>query len=105
MVLEADDSGDLDEVERGDILLATQWLSGSLYKDSKEAFKVLQKGQSQDRTTSVFLFLLGATGGLQVSVSSLNLFVRDESIRSSLADSCYALDFLPTQSNKPRVHR
>ena len=72
MVLEADDSGDLDEVERGDILLATKWLAGSLYKDSRGAFSVLQKDQAQAGDTNVFLFLLSATGGLQVSTPTLN---------------------------------
>ncbi len=67
MVLEADDSGDLDEVERGDVLLATKWLSGSVYRDRKSSFGVLQKGATQTERTIVFLFLLGATGGLQVS--------------------------------------
>ncbi len=67
MVLEADDSGDLDEVERGDILLASKWMSGSLYRDSKGTFSVLQTGPTQSGRTSVFLFLLGATGSLQVS--------------------------------------
>lgn len=71
MVLEVDDSGDLDEVERGDILLATKWLTGSLYKDSKGTFSILQKDQSQTTDTNVFLFLLAATGGLQVSASTL----------------------------------
>lgn len=70
MVLEVDDSGDLDEVERGDILLATKWLTGSLYKDSKGTFSILQRDQSQPANTNVFLFLLGATGGLQVSAST-----------------------------------
>ncbi len=72
MVLEVDDSGDLDEVERGDILLATKWLSGCLYKNSKGTFSVLQKDQSRTADMDVFLFLLGATGGLQVSASSLD---------------------------------
>lgn len=71
MILEADDSGDLDEVERGDVLLATKWLAGSLYKDSQWAFSVLQKNQAQVRNTNVFLFLLSATGGLQVSACGL----------------------------------
>ncbi len=75
MVLEADDSGDLDEVERGDILLATKWLSGSLYKDSSGFFDILQKGPARAETTSVFLFLLGANGNLQVSASASYLLV------------------------------
>lgn len=72
MILEADDSGDLDEVERGDVLLATKWLAGSLYKDSKGAFSVLQKQKAQLGNTNVFLFLLSATGGLQVSAWRLS---------------------------------
>lgn len=66
MVLEADDSGDLDEVERGDILLATKWLSGSLYKDSSGFFDVLRNGPARTGIPVVLLFLICAKGTLQV---------------------------------------
>lgn len=79
MVLEADDSGDLDEVERGDILLATKWLAGSLYKDTRGAFASLRKDQPQAAHTNVFMFLLGANGGLQVSASTLYCLLREAS--------------------------
>lgn len=55
-VLEVDDSGDLDEVERGDAILAQKWLSGCLYKSET----------TKDKTLA---FLLNAEGGLAVCVS------------------------------------
>lgn len=53
VVLRADDTGDLDEVERGDALLATKWLSGSIHKSSGNNAKHLA-------------YLLSSTGGLHV---------------------------------------
>lgn len=38
LILEADDSGDLDEVERSTILMSTKWSCGSLYKDHSGVF-------------------------------------------------------------------
>lgn len=52
-ILEVDKSGDLDEVERGDAILAQKWLSGSLYKSEATSDKVLA-------------FLLNGDGGLSV---------------------------------------
>lgn len=52
-VLAVDDSGDLDEVERGDAVLAQKWLSGCLYKSETTAEKTLA-------------FLLNGDGGLVV---------------------------------------
>lgn len=70
LLLEADESGDLDEVERGEAILATQWLSGSLYKDSKHSFRVLRKDETETNQTDIFLFLLSGPGSLQVSLPS-----------------------------------
>ena len=38
MVLGADESGDLDEIELGETLQENQWLSGSLYDDANDTF-------------------------------------------------------------------
>lgn len=56
-VLKADDTGDLDEVDRGDAILATKWLSGSIYKSSHDGAKP-------------FAYLLSGTGGLHVGLFS-----------------------------------
>ena len=54
-VLAVDDSGDLDEVERGIAVQEQKWLSGSLYRSAFTDDKV-------------FAFLLDAKGGLNVSL-------------------------------------
>jgi len=53
VVLKAEATGDLDEVERGDALLATQWLSGCVHKPNGD-------------DTSHLVYLLSAKGGLHV---------------------------------------
>lgn len=66
MILEADESGDLDEVERGDDLLTTNWLSGSLYEDADDSFRLGPDDGTEDDTVNVLMFLLSAEGGLYV---------------------------------------
>ena len=70
MVLRADEGGDLDEVERGDDLLTTEWVSGSLYEDSNDVLRLESDEDSED-DGNVLIFLLSATGSLQVSKSRL----------------------------------
>ncbi|KAJ9669033.1 mRNA cleavage and polyadenylation factor subunit [Coniosporium apollinis] len=53
IVLQADDSGDIEEIERGDAILATRWLSGSIYKSPVTDNKAL-------------VCLLSAEGGLHI---------------------------------------
>ena len=66
MILKADESGDLDEVERGDNLLTTKWLSGSLYEDADGCFRLGPDDESEDDIVNVLVFLLSAEGGLYV---------------------------------------
>ncbi|KAI9811358.1 MAG: mRNA cleavage and polyadenylation factor subunit [Pycnora praestabilis] len=68
IVLEADDHGDLDEVERGDALLATKWISGSLYTDQSHAFQaeVQDNKGNKGKDARTLLFLLSAEGGLHI---------------------------------------
>ncbi|SLM34071.1 Cleavage/polyadenylation specificity factor, A subunit, C-terminal [Lasallia pustulata] len=73
MVLKADESGDLDEVERGDDLLTTKWLSGSLYEDADDCFRLGPDEESEDDIVNVLVFLLSAEGGLYIfHLSSLS---------------------------------
>ncbi|KAI9741103.1 MAG: mRNA cleavage and polyadenylation factor subunit [Cirrosporium novae-zelandiae] len=65
IVLEADASGDLDEVDRGDGVLKTKWLSGCLYEDRSGMFIGEMDAGRNDRK-NVLVFLLSAEGGLQV---------------------------------------
>lgn len=53
MVLEADSTGEMEEIERGDALLGSKWLSGCVYKGPVTNDKALA-------------FLLSAEGGLRV---------------------------------------
>lgn len=66
MILKADESGDLDEVERGDDLLTTKWLSGSLYEDSDDSFRLGPDDETEDDVVNVSMFLLSVEGGLYV---------------------------------------
>ena len=54
VILEVTNSGELEELDRGDGVLASQWLSGCLYKPAGEESKVLA-------------VLLTAEGSLRVS--------------------------------------
>ncbi|KAI9835730.1 MAG: hypothetical protein M1819_001908 [Sarea resinae] len=64
VVLEADDSGDLDEVERGDALMSMKWLSGSLYRDRNGAIEM--KSGREKSQGKVLMFLLNTQGGMQI---------------------------------------
>ena len=67
MILRADESGDLDEVEQGEAVLDRKWLSGSLYEDSNDALRLETGDDSEDEAGNVLMFLLSVEGGLQVS--------------------------------------
>ena len=68
LLISSDKHGDLDEIERDDALLATKWISGSLYSDQRSVFNSLPPSKN-DRTNSesTIMFLLSAQGGLHVS--------------------------------------
>lgn len=70
-VLGADESGDLDEIERGRTVLENKWLSGSLYDDANDVFCLeSQDEEEEEEAGSVLLFLLSVAGGLHVRFSS-----------------------------------
>ena len=68
MVLRAEEGGDLDELEQGDLLRTNRWLSGSLYEDSNDTFRLESNESDADEEESgtVLMFLLSDIGGLQV---------------------------------------
>lgn len=68
MILAADESGDLDEVEQGEALLEHRWLSGSLYDDANDAFGLESDDEEDTELGNVLLFLLSRAGGLHVSL-------------------------------------
>jgi len=66
LILAADESGDLDEVEQGDKLRNGKWTSGSLYEDSNDVLRLDFGEDSEEEAGNVLLFLLSTTGGLHV---------------------------------------
>lgn len=71
MVLRADESGDLDEVEQGEAVREDKWVSGSLYEDSNDVLRLETEDDSEDEAGNVLMFLLSGGGGLQVGSESL----------------------------------
>lgn len=67
MVLGADESGDLDEIELGETLQENQWLSGSLYDDANDTFCLEIQDDEEEEFGNVLMFLLTVAGGLYVS--------------------------------------
>ena len=67
MVLKADGTGDLEEVDIPDSMTSTVWISGSLFDDPDDFFCLETDGNSDEESENILLFLLGAQGALQVS--------------------------------------
>lgn len=67
MILKAEESGDLEEIDRGGVLLENRWLSGSLYEDSNDTLRLETEDDSDDEAGNVLMFLLNDEGGLEVS--------------------------------------
>jgi cleavage and polyadenylation specificity factor subunit 1 len=74
MILGCDKDGDIEEIEKGDALLATKWLSGCVFSDLTGAFtgKNWQQSTEGDGMADFLMFLLDAEGGLQVTLNSLS---------------------------------
>jgi cleavage and polyadenylation specificity factor subunit 1 len=70
VVMNCDEDNEIEELEIGDALPATKWLSGSLYGD-KSGFFSTRSGSEQG---SVMMFLLSSDGGLHVSILLLPFF-------------------------------
>lgn len=67
-IAEVNTDDELEEIENPDnILGSTKWVSGCLYADTAGAFG---EGQPEKGTKKIFMFLLSATGSLQVSILS-----------------------------------
>jgi cleavage and polyadenylation specificity factor subunit 1 len=64
LVLEADESGDLDAVEQGEAVTSTKWSSGSLYHDKAGIFG-FQESPS-DSNDATIMCVLSEKGALQV---------------------------------------
>ncbi|MCJ1355725.1 MAG: mRNA cleavage and polyadenylation factor subunit [Icmadophila ericetorum] len=66
MVLKAEESGDLEEVEGGALFQSTPWVSGSLFDDSNDIFRLESDEGSDDEAGNILMFLLSAGGGLKI---------------------------------------
>lgn len=65
LVLQADESGDLDEVEWGDGV-PKEWLSGSLYDNHSGYFATPERMHDGADEGTILLFLLTSDGGLHI---------------------------------------
>ncbi|EDN02958.1 conserved hypothetical protein [Histoplasma mississippiense (nom. inval.)] len=66
LLLQADDSGDLDEAETDGIINSTTWISGSLYQDKYRSFKSHEGPPNMKQSDNVLLFLLSSESKLYV---------------------------------------
>ena len=103
MILKADDAGELEEVEQGETLSSTAWLSISIFDDSNDVFRLAGEEEADDEAGSVLLFLLNVNGGLQVRPNILrctlaivdNFQIYKASDLSHPVYSANGLSFLP----------
>ncbi|KAI9706218.1 MAG: hypothetical protein M1812_008248 [Candelaria pacifica] len=63
-LLEVDDRGDIDEIERGDNLVGHKWVSGSLFTDHKNIFMPRVEGRGSGK--NVLMFLVNTSGALKI---------------------------------------
>ena len=70
MLLKADGTGDLEEVDIPDSMTSTVWTSGSLFDDPDDFFCLETDGNDDEESENILLFLLSEHGALQVSHSA-----------------------------------
>ncbi|KAL8931936.1 MAG: hypothetical protein Q9216_007019, partial [Gyalolechia sp. 2 TL-2023] len=75
MVLRADESGDLDEVEQGDSLKTKSIKSGSLYEDSNDVFRLESDEEIEEVWGNILMFLLTVEGGLLLRSASNDVII------------------------------
>ncbi|OAX83062.1 hypothetical protein ACJ72_02580 [Emergomyces africanus] len=66
LLLQADESGDLDEIETDGIINSTTWISGSLYQDKYRSFTSYEGGLNKKPSDNVHMFLLSLESKLQI---------------------------------------
>jgi cleavage and polyadenylation specificity factor subunit 1 len=67
LILQADESGDLDEVLIGEEISSKKWSSGCLYKDNLAIFSPIDVADRSIASDIIFLFLLSLDCKLFVS--------------------------------------
>lgn len=68
ILLRSDHTGELEEVEISSVLSSGKWISGSLFDDSNDVFRLDAEEEEQDEDGgSILIFLLNGEGSLKVS--------------------------------------
>jgi cleavage and polyadenylation specificity factor subunit 1 len=70
LILEADESGDLDAVALEGAVSSQKWLAGSLYHDKAGILANEQNNSSHSAKDDTFMFVLNDNGALQVRKTS-----------------------------------
>jgi cleavage and polyadenylation specificity factor subunit 1 len=73
LLLQADESGDLDEVSLPNDISSSQWRSGCLYNDNSQSFSVAGSSSKGSSEGEVLLFLLNLEYKLSVCPREKNL--------------------------------
>lgn len=66
LLLQADESGDLDEIPLSNEISSSQWRSGCLYHDNSQSFSVAGSSSKDTSEGEVLLFLLNLEYKLSV---------------------------------------
>jgi cleavage and polyadenylation specificity factor subunit 1 len=71
IILRSDHTGELEEVEISSALSSGKWISGSLFDDSNDVFRLDAEEEEQDEDGgSILIFLLNDEGGLKVGLNT-----------------------------------
>ena len=70
LILASDEGGEIEEFDRSEALLSTQWLSGCLYTDRDGVLGISREYSRTPRRPDILMFLLTTEGCLQVNSHS-----------------------------------
>ena len=90
-VLKADEESELDEVERGEALSKNRWVSGSLYEDSNDVFRLELNEEDEGEGRNVLAFLLNREGELKVRYIFVALGVLERRLSSEIRSSGFLI--------------
>ncbi|MCJ1313039.1 mRNA cleavage and polyadenylation factor subunit [Agyrium rufum] len=65
-LLKAEDTGDLEEIEGMDYFKGHHWISGSLYDDANDLFRLEPEEENDDEGGNVLMFLIEEGSGLKI---------------------------------------
>lgn len=72
LLLQADDSGDLDELPINETITSIKWFSCCLYRDTNKVFSFSESTPDGSNESDILLFLLSSDGKLFVSTGNAN---------------------------------